>query len=323
MNTSARISYVIVAASLVLISCLQLGTLLVTVLFGYFALQQLSLGGRRWVGATLYLIAVGAVGCGFFLFSRQAYVSLPKIADSAIPAVVKFAEDQGLELPFTDYASLKAATLKKAQERPANVGHYLRRAGFQLGLLAIGLVVALSMFMSVRWGSEADTQEPRDSLYVTVVRELGARFDTFFASFRLMMGAQIVISAINTVLTAAFLVACGLPYAMVLIVLTFLFGLVPIIGNICSNTLIVAVGFTLSPKTALLALVFLILVHKLEYFLNSRIIGARIKNPMWLTLIALVLGEKLMGIPGLILAPVVLHYIRVETSKAKAAEAAA
>src|SRR5256886_2972897 len=104
---------------------------------------------------------------------------------------------------------------------------------------------------------------------------------------------------------------------MVIIVLTFLCGLLPIIGNLMSNTLIVGVGFTLSPQMALFALIFLILIHKLEYFLNSKIIGDRIKNPMWLTLIGLVLGEKLMGIPGMILAPVVLHYIKVEASKNK------
>jgi predicted PurR-regulated permease PerM len=38
---------------------------------------------------------------------------------------------------------------------------------------------------------------------------------------------------------------------------------------------------------------------------------------MWLTLLGLVLGEKLMGIPGMILAPVVLHFIKVEASKSK------
>jgi predicted PurR-regulated permease PerM len=38
---------------------------------------------------------------------------------------------------------------------------------------------------------------------------------------------------------------------------------------------------------------------------------------MWLTLIGIVLGEKLMGIPGMILAPVVLHYIKVEASRKK------
>src|SRR5262249_42746210 len=109
-------------------------------------------------------------------------------------------------------------------------------------------------------------------------------------------------------------------YKSVILVLTFLFGLLPIIGNLLSNTLIVGVGFTISPETALFALIFLVVIHKLEYFLNSKIIGDRIKNPMWLTLIGIVLGEKLMGIPGMILAPVVLHYIKVEASRNKLKE---
>ena len=104
-------------------------------------------------------------------------------------------------------------------------------------------------------------------------------------------------------------------YAIVIIGITFFCGLLPVIGNLISNTVIVAVSFTISPKMALAALVFLVVVHKLEYFLNSKIIGDRIKNPIWLTLLGLILGEKLMGIPGMILAPVVLYYLKVEASK--------
>ena len=85
-----------------------------------------------------------------------------------------------------------------------------------------------------------------------------------------------------------------------------------LVGNLVSNTIIVFVALTVSLKLAIVALVFLVLIHKLEYFLNSKIIGDRIRNPVWLTLIALILGERLMGIPGLILAPVVLNYLRVE-----------
>jgi predicted PurR-regulated permease PerM len=154
-----------------------------------------------------------------------------------------------------------------------------------------------------------------------VVRELADRFETFYGSFSRVIGAQIIISAINTALTAVFLIWNDFPYTTVIIVLTFLCGLLPIIGNILSNTLIVGVGFTISPKMALVSLIFLMVIHKLEYFLNSKIIGDRIKNPMWLTLIGLILGEKLMGIPGMILAPVVLHYIKVEASRNKADDA--
>ncbi len=111
------------------------------------------------------------------------------------------------------------------------------------------------------------------------------------------------------------MLAVGLPYAVVVIGVTFLCGLIPVLGNLVSNTIIVGIGFTVSPKMALTALVFLVVIHKLEYFLNSKIIGQRIRNPLWLTLLALVLGERLMGLPGMILAPVVLNYIRMEASR--------
>jgi predicted PurR-regulated permease PerM len=324
MTKSARISYAIMAVLLVLIGWLHLATLLLTALFGFFALHVFSLFGRsKTLGVVLYAIAVVAIGYGLYFFSSQAYKTLPKIATETIPAVVNYAEKQGLELPFTDYASFKTLALKEVNERIANVGRYAREATLQIAMLIIGLVVAVSLFINAKWEVESDPEAGKDSLYSTVVRELVTRFETFYASFARVIGAQIAISLINTALTAVFLVWNGFPYATVIIVLTFLFGLLPIIGNLMSNTLIIGVGFTISPKMALFALIFLVVIHKLEYFLNSKVIGDRIRNPMWLTLIGLILGEKLMGIPGMILAPVVLHYIKVEASRNKMAETAA
>src|SRR5438876_1032876 len=322
MSQPARISYVIVAMLVALVGFLHLATLALTTLFGYFALRQFSFGRGKALGVTIYIIAVTAIGYGLFYFSRQAYKTLPEIADTTIPAVVNFAEKQGIELPFTDYASLKTVALSEVKEKISHVGHYVRAAAFQIAMLIMGLVVAVSLFVSARWEADDDPDVVKDSLYSTVVRELGVRFQTFYSSFAKVIGAQIVISSINTILTALFLVWNGYHYIMVIIGLTFLCGLLPIIGNIISNTLIVGVGFTVSPRVALFALIFLVVIHKLEYFLNSKIIGDRIRNPMWLTLVGLVIGEKLMGIPGMILAPVVLHYIKVETSRNKVSDVA-
>lgn len=315
MNQTVRVSYVIMAVLLVLIGWLHLGVLMLTTLFGYFALQLFSFGRHKKLALVIYLMVVASLGAGTAFFMRQAYVALPEIADSTIPAVVEFAEKHQIKLPFSDYQSLKAVALEEARDGLASVGRSVRAASFQFILMVVGLVVAAGLFLSPAWGAENDPQSGQDNLYSAVVRELAARFRTFFQSFTKVIGAQLVISTINTALTAIFLVWNGYPFAAVLIVLTFLFGLLPIIGNLMSNTLIVGVGFTLSPKMALLALLFLVVIHKLEYFLNSKIIGDRIRTPMWLTLIGLVLGEKLMGIPGMILAPVVLHYVKVEASK--------
>ena len=128
------------------------------------------------------------------------------------------------------------------------------------------------------------------------------------------MGAQFIISMLNTGFTAVYVLCVGLPYGPLMIALTFICGMLPIIGNLISNAAIVALSFRVSPQLAVASLVFLIVLHKLEYFLNSKIIGERIKNPVWLTLLGLIIGERLMGIPGMILAPVVLNYIRLEAS---------
>lgn len=320
LTTSARISFGIMAVLLVLIAWLHLGTLVLTAMFGYFAMHLFSLGRSKTLGVVLYLVAVVAIATGLFFFSKRAYKTLPEIAETTIPAVVKFAERQDFSLPFTNYASLKTLVQQEVGERLPSVGTYARTAALQLAMLIIGVVVAVSLFINSKWEVEDDPDVVKHSLYATVVREIVIRFVTFFASFARVIGAQIIISAINTGLTAVFLLWNGFPYTSVIIVLTFLCGLLPIIGNLASNTLIIGVAFTISPKVAFIALIFLVVIHKLEYFLNSKIIGDRIKNPMWLTLIGLVLGEKLMGIPGMILAPVVLHYIKVEASRNKAAD---
>ena len=118
----------------------------------------------------------------------------------------------------------------------------------------------------------------RNNLYSICCEEISARFREFYQSFATVIGAQMTISCVNTLLTAIFVSVVQLPYAPVVIGLTFLCGLVPIVGNVVSNTVIVLIDFLFSPKVAIGALVFLIVIHKLEYFLNSKIIGARIRR---------------------------------------------
>jgi len=324
MNQPARISYVLIVVLLVLVAYLHLGTFLLTALFGYLALQVFSVRRSKALSVTLYLVAVVVIGAGLVYFANLAYRTLPRMAETSIPAMVEFAEKNGIELPFTDYASLKSAALDAAREGFSIVGRYASVTSLQFVLILAGLGVPLSIFLGSGW--KANNRAPDsnraeaegDNFYSAVTRGLTARFKNLYASFSKVMGAQIIISAINSGLTAGFLIVNGYPYAGLLTSLVFLCGLLPIVGNILSNAVIVGVGFTLSSRTGVYALVFLVVVHKLEYFLNSKIVGKRINSPMWLTLIGLLLGERLMGIPGLILAPVLLHFIKVEASAYRA-----
>lgn len=319
MSLQTRLSYVFIALLFVAAGWLGLATPLVTVLFSFFALHVFSFGGRKWLGVTLFVVVLAGVGFGSYFFSKQVAVALPKIAGTTIPVVLEWAEKQNIELPFSDYASLRALAIETVEKEKLGVGKYAGVALVQAAAILIGVVVAISLFINSKFDLETDKPAQSNNLYTITAHEIAKRFGTFYESFATVMGAQIIISAINTSLTAVFLFWNDFPWAKVLIGVTFLCGLLPIIGNIISNTLIVGVAFTMEPKWAAIALVFLVVLHKSEYFLNSKIIGHRIQNPMWLTLIGLVLGEKLMGIPGMILAPVILHYIKVEAKRSRVA----
>jgi len=319
MTTPVRVSYAALAVTLVLAAGLHLGPPLLAILFSYFALcKLLAVTKNKWVAFVLFVLVVAGIGWGAAYFTRAAIRELPEVADSSLPSASAGAQARRIELPFTDFDSLKAFVIDAFREETnylKDVASFARNATTFLIFVAIGIVAAVSLFFNSQLGLSRNVPASRNNLYSVFCAELSARFRDFYRSFATVMGAQITISLINTVLTAVFVLAVRLPDAPLLIALTFLCGLLPIVGNLVSNTIIVCVAFTVSLKIALIALIFLIAIHKLEYFLNSTIIGDRIRNPIWLMLLALIVGERLMGIPGMVLAPVVLNYLRVEMSK--------
>ena len=319
MSASTRVSYGVLALTIILAGFLHLGPPLLVVLFSYFALRQLYyLTKRKWLALLLFLIVVTCIAVAAVYFTRAAIIALPNVAETSIPSASAWAQRRQIELPFTDFESLRTVVidaLKEGAHYLGNVAHFARRTGAALVFSILGMIAAVSLFLKTGLDPYRGTHAVKNNLYSISCDEVSTRFRDFYRSFATVMGAQITISLINTALTGLFVVVVQVPHAPLLIAITFLCGLVPIIGNLVSNTIIVFVALTVSLKLAIGALVFLILIHKLEYFLNSKIIGRRISNPVWLTLIALIIGERLMGIPGLILAPVVLNYLRVEMLK--------
>jgi predicted PurR-regulated permease PerM len=316
MITPARLSYVVLAVTIILAGLLHLGVPLLVVLFSYFALRQLYfLTKRKWLALILFGVVVAGIATAAVFLTRAAILALPDVADTSIPSASAWAQKRQIELPFTDFESLRQVVIDALGQEAnylRNVANFARSTTAVLVFCILGIVAAGSLFIKTGLDPYRGTHRVKNNLYSICCDEVSTRFRDFYRSFATVMGAQIMISFINTVLTAIFLLAVRLPHAPLIVAVTFLCGLVPIVGNLVSNTIIVFVALTVSLNLAIFALVFLIVIHKLEYFLNSKIIGDRIRNPVWLTLIALIIGERLMGIPGLILAPVVLNYLRVE-----------
>jgi predicted PurR-regulated permease PerM len=137
-------------------------------------------------------------------------------------------------------------------------------------------------------------------------------------AFRRVVLAQVWISAVNTSFTALYLAVVlpffglDLPFTKTMIIITFVAGLLPILGNLISNTIIFVVSLSQSPLVAFVSLAYLIVIHKLEYFLNARIIGRHIRARAWEMLLAMLVMEAAFGIAGLIAAPVYYAYLKHE-----------
>ena len=319
MTTATRISYGVLALTLVLAAWLHLSAPMLGVLFSYFVLCKLRVFTKnKWLALLLFGLVVGGIAYGSAYFTRAAIRELPEIADNSIPSASAWAQARQIELPFTDFDSLQAFLIEAFKEEAHYLGqiaNFARSATTVILFVAIGIAAAVSLFFNSQLDLSHNVQGSRNNLYSIFCDEVSTRFRDFYGSFATVMGAQITISIINTVLTTIFVFIIRLPNAPLVIAITFLCGLLPIVGNLVSNTIIVCLAFTISLKMALIALLFLVAIHKLEYFLNSKIIGDRIRNPVWLTLLALIIGERMMGIPGMVLAPVVLNYLRVELSR--------
>ena len=138
------------------------------------------------------------------------------------------------------------------------------------------------------------------------------------AAFRRIVFAQLKISLLNTFFTGLFLAvvlpAFGvkLPLTKTLILITFVAGLLPVVGNLISNTVITIVALSVSMWVAVVALGYLVLIHKVEYFLNARIVGGEIQARAWELLLAMLVMEAVFGIPGLVAAPVYYAYVKRE-----------
>ncbi len=212
-------------------------------------------------------------------------------------------------LPVDAY-SLRETVTAWLREHAAAAQAVGTEAGKALTRILLGMIIGLM-------ASLHDTN--RDGApHLPFAAALLQRAATLAGAFRNIVFAQVWISAINTAITALFvfvvlpLAGVHLPLAKTVVAITFLAGLLPVIGNLISNTVIVVVGLSHSLHVAIAGLTFMIVVHKLEYFLNARIIGSHINARSWELLAAMLFGEAVFGMVGVIAAPVFYAYVKDE-----------
>ena len=118
MTKPARFSYAVLAATLVLVGCCAGAPFLALLFPPYFVLRKLSrFIPNKWLTLALFIVVVAGIAYTAGHFTRAAIVALPKIADKSIPAIITWFQAQDINLPFTDFESLKAHTMESIKDR--------------------------------------------------------------------------------------------------------------------------------------------------------------------------------------------------------------
>lgn len=260
---------------------------------------------------TLTLAIWGALS--FFLSDEGSLpVLMKKMADLIDQSRHQIPPWLAVYLPQSAEA-LQQSLTEWMRDHAAQATQFSQQAGRVFVHLLIGMVIGAMAALY-------DTT--RVHHYRPLAAAMHQRVVRLHESFRQIVFAQVRIAAINAVFTGIFLAVAlpmagvDLPFVKTMILITFVAGLLPVLGNLISNTVIVIVSLSHSLSVALVALLFLVTIHKLEYFLNAKIIGTQIDARAWELLSAMLVMEAIFGIPGVIAAPVFYAYVKNELSAA-------
>jgi predicted PurR-regulated permease PerM len=268
------------------------------------------------VGFVMLLVAGLVVGLVVFFNSDTGSVStlLSKMTDIIVTSRATMPGWLAAQVP-ADPDALKDRAVQWLRENSAMVQLASAQTGRGLVYVLLGIVIGALIALQ-----EAMPRQPHRNLASALI-ERAKRLST---AFRRVVFAQVRISLLNTLFTGIYLTVIlplfgiDLPLKKTLIAVTFVVGLLPVLGNLVSNTIIVIVSFSYSVRAAMASLVFLIVIHKLEYFLNARIIGQRIQSRAWELLMAMIAMEAAFGIAGVIAAPIYYAYVKDELASEEA-----
>jgi len=169
------------------------------------------------------------------------------------------------------------------------------------GIFSLIVVLSIAFYMSVqekgikKFFASLASEAHRDYISGLVDR-------VQFKMGRWLQG-QLFLMLIIFVLDYLGLLIIGAPYALVLALIAGILEIIPYIGPVISALIAVAISFLHSPLTGLLVLGLFILVQQLEGYVLTPLVMKRAVglNPV-VVILALIIGAKLAGVIGIIIA---------------------
>jgi len=232
----------------------------------------------------------------------ELYVNFPRIVDQFSQTLNSI---QGFSIKYSLQDSL-SGFLTEAQANKTLSGLFTTLGSFFGGLFGVFAILVMTFYMVIREDNieklvKLVSPEKYHSFLISVLRNISKKLGLWLRS-------QLILGLIVGLSVYVGLSIIGVEYALTLGLLSAVTELIPYIGPFIGAVPGVLIAFTQAPILGLGALIIYLLVQLLEnYLIVPRIMSKAVGISPLMVIIALLIGAKLAGIVGALLAvPVAL-----------------
>jgi predicted PurR-regulated permease PerM len=247
-------------------------------IFAVLATFLVMLGGAVALGATRSL--------HYMRHARQVF-----------PETLREMEENEIVKRVREHLPDSSKLAERAKEYSEAALHTVSMIGHLAMFALIAVILAIIYTLEEHELHELHDKIDPKSLMGTVLRWLGYVAE----AIRITIQLQLVVAAVNTALTLPVLLILGIHHIPSLMILIFVSGLIPVVGNIVSGAVLSLLAYQAKGFVGIGVLVVLTFVlHKIEaYYLNPRLTSKHVHLPGFAIVVSLLCWEHLLGFVGL------------------------
>lgn len=250
------------------------------------------------------LVAFGAIGIfGYLLYQASAtiWTDLNGLLASSQDEILALSSSLGLDV--SDYSELHAMAVEFMKSN-------MEFLTFSAGLLVkvfLGVILGIIVHMSP---IKPQNNHAWDEIMATIVHQS----KTMYRGFRNIMQIQAKIAVMNTIIISIMAIPINwiifgemLPYWYAIIPLAAILSLLPVIGNVLINLILVAATVQMAPWYVLVSVLLFGIMHKVEMAVVGAEMNKKLNVPFSAIIFSMVLGEFLFhSMSGMVLGMVLM-----------------
>jgi predicted PurR-regulated permease PerM len=268
----------------------------------FFSAGALSrrLNWNRARSLVVVLLAAAVVLVGVIWLSAGRIAKVVVETRDTLPQRIATVREHPWYLELREHLPDSEKLAQSAEKYGEKVAKSAETLGHLALLALIGFVLAVIYFLD-----EPRIREFRMGLKPgSLTGTLAGWIEHLAEAVSLTVQLQLIVAVSNTVLTLPVLLLVGVNHVPALMLLIFVSGLIPVVGNLISGGVLILLAYQAKGWFGVAIFVGLTFVlHKLEsYYLNPRLAARHVQLPGFVLILSLIAFEHLFGFIGLFLS---------------------